>query len=241
VSSSGCASRAQIVHSYAPPCPPRGVVFTVDGAGGYHATSAAIQETIQQSGTPLSVEVFDWSHGCGEVIADQTDLPHICQQGQRLAHQIWTVRQHRPATEIYLVAHSAGSAVALTALQHLPPDSVDRLVLLAPSVSAHYDLRAPLRACRGGIDVFYSERDVGYLWLAVGIVGLADRRWGCAAGRVGFDTCGETPADHALYTRLHQHPWNPSVAWSGHKGGHYGVHHHCFVRAYILPLLARRG
>jgi hypothetical protein len=89
------------------------------------------------------------------------------------------------------------------------------------------------------MDVFYSERDVGYLWLATGIVGLADRQWGPAAGRVGFEPCGDSHLDHALYARLRQHQWQPSVAWTGNKGGHYGNHRPEFMRAYVLPLLRR--
>jgi pimeloyl-ACP methyl ester carboxylesterase len=241
VSAGGCGARSQFVRSYSPAMPPRGAVFSVDGAGGFGATSAALQEGVRAACLPLGVEVFEWSHGCGEVFADQTDLGNICWQGERLAEQIRAVRRCRPTGEIYVVAHSAGSAVALAALGALPPDSVDRVVLLAPSVSAYYDLRGPLRACRRGIDVFYSERDVGYLLLAVGIVGLADREWGPAAGRVGFQPCGESPADQALYCRLRQHQWHPCVNWTGNHGGHYGNHRREFMQAYVLPLLGPGG
>ncbi len=233
----GCAGRQQVVRSYIPVPSPHAIVFSVDGAGGYYATSAALQEVIAASRVPVGVEVFDWSHGCGEVFADQTDLPHICTSGRRLADQILAFKMSKPTVEVFVVAHSAGSAVALTALEALPPNYVERLVLLAPSVSAHYDLRGPLRSCRRGIDVFYSERDVGHLWLAVGVVGLADRRWGCAAGRVGFQPCGDTSEDHTLYARLRQHEWNPCVEWTGNHGGHYGNHKQAFMRHYVLPLL----
>jgi pimeloyl-ACP methyl ester carboxylesterase len=234
----GCGGRAQYARYYSPVPAPRTIVFSVDGAGGFGTTSAVLQETVRACCLPIGVEAFEWSHGTGEAFADQTDFANICHQGRRLAEHITAVRCAQPSVQIHVVAHSAGSAVALTALGQLPPDSVGRLVLLAPSVSADYDLRGPLRACRCGIDVFYSERDVGYLWAAVGVVGLADRRWTDAAGRTGFVQCSHSPEDNALYARLRQHEWTPCVAWTGNDGGHYGNHKREFMRAYVVPLIS---
>src|SRR5947207_2649584 len=72
------------------------------------------------------------------------------------------------------------------AAEFLPPDSVERVVLLAPSVSAEYDLGPALACAREGIDVFHSGRDRAYLGLGVRLLGTADRHWSDAAGRVGF-------------------------------------------------------
>ena len=47
----------------------------------------------------------------------------------------------------------------LAAGEMLSPDSVDGIILLAPSVCVDYDLRPALRAVRHGIDVFHSDRD----------------------------------------------------------------------------------
>jgi pimeloyl-ACP methyl ester carboxylesterase len=233
----GCAGRTQVVRNYVPAGTPRGVIFSVDGAGGFHGTSEALREVLAEQGIPLGVEVFEWSHGYGAVLADQTDLENICFHGGRLADQVAVYRQYRPGAEIYLVGHSAGTGVALAALDRLPPGSVERCVLLAPSVSADYDLRTALRTCRAGIDVFTSRRDVGYLGVGTGIVGTADRRWTAAAGRVGFRPCDGSPEDQALYARLRQHAWDPCVAWTGHHGGHYGAYQKPFLQSYVLPLL----
>jgi pimeloyl-ACP methyl ester carboxylesterase len=90
--------------------------------------------------------------------------------------------------DVYLVGHSAGCAVALAAGDVLPPDSLRRIVLLAPSISADYDVRPALRSARDGIDVFFSSRDVFYLGFGAAITGTADRRWSSpAAGRTGSD------------------------------------------------------
>jgi pimeloyl-ACP methyl ester carboxylesterase len=215
----------------------RGIIFAVDGAGGFHAMSAAVRQSVVEEGIPLGVEPVYWTHGTGRVLIDQIDYEHARQEGQRLAAQMAAYRQACPRSALHVVAHSAGCAVALAAAEALPPDTVDRMVLLAPSVSATYDLQRALQTCRGGIDSFYSTRDMGYLGLAVGVLGTADRRWEAAAGRVGFQLPEQTPEDPALTGRLHQHPWHPCVCWSGNDGGHSGNHQVAFLRAYVLPIL----
>jgi pimeloyl-ACP methyl ester carboxylesterase len=219
----------------------RGVVFAIDGAGGFGATSEALSDAVAASDTPLRVEAFDWSHGCGRILSDEIDYGHAREQGQRLAGIINAWRQNCPASEVYMVAHSAGSAVALAAAESLPANSVNRIVLLAPAISASYDLRPTLRCTRDGLDVFYSNRDWGYLGVGMALFGTADRRWGQpVAGRVGFSPCVEAVGDAGLYVKLCQHPWHPCVAWSGNQGGHYGSYQEGFLRAYVLPLLAAR-
>jgi pimeloyl-ACP methyl ester carboxylesterase len=233
----GCTTTRQEVHSPVRIANPRGVVFMANGAGGFYAASEALEHALHQEGVPLIVETFNWSHGYGRVVADETDYCYARRAGQRLAVQVAAYRQHCPTGEIYLVGHSAGTAVILAAAEALAPDSVDRLILLAPSVSAYYDVKPALRACRGGMEVYFSERDRGYLGVGVGLIGTADRLGGPAAGRVGFRLQVDTEADRLLYARLRQHPWDPSVAWTGNSGGHYGSHQVRFLRAYVLPLL----
>jgi pimeloyl-ACP methyl ester carboxylesterase len=207
----------------------------VDGAGNFGATSAALSEAIEEQRLPLAVEPVEWSHGAGRLFVDQMDYAHARAEGDKLAGQVRARRQVCPTGKIYLVGHSAGSAVVLAAAESLPPGSVDGIVLLAPAVAAAYDLRPALRCCP--IDVFYSNRDRGYLGVGVAIVGTTDRHWSAAAGRVGFQLQVETGTDQACYARLHQHPWTPDAEWTGNRGGHYGGYQPAFLRAYVLPLL----
>jgi pimeloyl-ACP methyl ester carboxylesterase len=85
---------------------------------------------------------------------------------------------------ISLLGHSAGCAVVLAAAEILPPDSVDRIILLAPSVCDAYDVRPTLRAARDGMDVFYSSRDCLILGVGMRIFGTAERQCRTAAGAV---------------------------------------------------------
>src|SRR5262249_25519445 len=116
--------------------------------------------------------------------------------------------------------------------------SVDRIFLLAPSVSLVYDVRPALQCARAGMDVYFSRCD-RVLGLVETFVGTSDRYWCPTAGRVGFRPAVCSVADAALYTKLRQHAWDPSVAWTGNSGGHYGAHELGFLRAYVLPLLHR--
>jgi pimeloyl-ACP methyl ester carboxylesterase len=228
------------VHS-PPPAGERGIVFSADGAGGFEATSNALRDVVASTGLPLCVEAVPWSHGYCRVIADQVDWCYARKQGEALAARIVNLRAACPDLEIYVLGHSAGAAVALSAVEALPPGSIDRLILLAPSISTEYDMRPALRVPRDGIDVFFSGRDVGYLGLGILIFGTADRRWCPAAGRVGFQPICTCPEDTALYAKLRQHPWHPCQAWTGNFGGHYGSYRPGFLAAYILQLLHRNA
>jgi pimeloyl-ACP methyl ester carboxylesterase len=235
---SAAAPRADISRAAAPPgAPPAGVVFVANGSGDSRSVSTNLRRVVAEAGAPLEVEAFVWSHGPGRYLADHLDRDRQLAEGRRLAAQVVAFRQAHPDRQVYLVGHSTGCAVVLAAAERTPPDGVDRVVLLSPSVSEGYDLRPALRAARRGIDVFRSGRDVVILGLGMWAVGTADGGGPRAAGRVGFVTVVEGPEDAALYERLRQHPWDPSVAWTGDGGGHYGNNRADFLRAYVLPLL----
>jgi hypothetical protein len=235
---SGCAAAPPRVECYAPPVAARGVVFVIDGAGGPGNAGRSLSAAVAEAGLPLGVRVFHWGHGWGLGLADVLDVGHSRRQGARLAEEVRRCQAARPDLPVSLVAYSAGTAVALAAAERLPPDSLACVVLLAPAVSAGYDLRPALVRARGGIDVFTSERDRFWLGVGTAVVGTADGRADAAAGRVGFRPPALCPAEAALAGRLRQHPWDPCVAWTGHEGGHAGSLRLGYLRAYVLPLLA---
>jgi hypothetical protein len=210
------------------------LVWVVDGAGDLRGCSKALAYANQIAGNPAELSVFVWSHGYGRLLMDQVDQAHAKAQGARLAAKIQERQRAEPGRRVVVVAHSAGSAVALAAGDALPPDSIDRILLLAPSVSTGYDLRPSLRAAREGVDVFCSKKD----WLALGfvtrVVGTTDRFLAPAAGRHGFRM---TPAQDQEATRLRQYFWSSELAWTGNTGGHYGVHAPGFIHAYLFPAI----
>ncbi|MBN9523352.1 alpha/beta hydrolase [bacterium] len=212
----------------------RPVVWVIDGAGDLKGCSNALTQANLTAGTPVELSVFNWSHGPRRLIADQIDTAHAREQGRRLAAEIKDGQARAPGRRTVIVAHSAGCAVALAAAEALPSDSIDRVILLAPSVSAAYDLRPALRAPREGIDVLCSQRDWVALGFAVRLVGTTDRSGAPAAGRFGFRA---DMLDDRDVPRLRQHFWSPDVAWTGHTGGHHGMHAPTFLHTYLFPML----
>jgi pimeloyl-ACP methyl ester carboxylesterase len=236
----GCRSAGscpQVCHTTPPRPPPEGVVFVANGSGDFRTVSMNLGEVVAQTHAPLQLETIVWSHGYGRYLIDHTDHANHLEQGCRLATQVAAYRAACPGRKIYLIGHSAGCAVVLAATERLPPNSVDRLILLAPSVCATYDLRPALRGTRRGIEVFYSSRDSVILGLGMQMVGTADRCCTTAAGQTGFTPVITCPEDAELYGKLRQHPWDRAVAWSGNGGGHYGCNQVGFLHAYVLPLL----
>jgi pimeloyl-ACP methyl ester carboxylesterase len=216
---------------------PVGVVFVANGAGDFRTVSENLSDVVAGTATPLQIEPFGWSRGYGRYILDQIDHDNHLAQGYRLASQVCAYRRAYPDRRIYLMGHSAGCAVVLAAAEILPPDSVNRIILLAPSVGRTYDLRPALRTARAGIDVFHSNEDRVILGLGMRIFGTTDGNQFSAAGQFGFIPVIACPADAALYGKLRQHPWHPVVEWSGHEGGHFGNNQAGFLQAYVLPLL----
>jgi hypothetical protein len=224
-----------------PPASPRGVVYVADGAGDFRATSAALRRIVAEDGLPLQTRTVLWSHGYWRVAADQLDEAHTRLEGERLAEEILTERRLHPEEEIYLLGHCAGCGVVLAAAESLPPQSLDRIILLAASVPTNYDLRPALRACRDGIDNFCSCRDRWCLGVFLRLGVVAGSRYTPAAGRFGFHPQSESSQDTALYARLHQHCWQPEWEWTGNAGGHYDCYQPEFLRLFVLPLLDRRS
>ena len=66
----GCASAAPCLKPYVPAVPARGVVFAVDGAGGYGATPTSLSQAVADAGLPLAVRPFVWTHGTGRFLAE---------------------------------------------------------------------------------------------------------------------------------------------------------------------------
>ena len=123
----------------------------MDGAGDLRGCSSALTKANVRGGLPVELSVFSWSHGFPRLLMDHADMAHARSQGKKLAQKIAERRAVEPGRRVVLVAHSAGCAVALAAADAMPPDAIDRLILLAPSVSTGYDIRPALRAAREGV------------------------------------------------------------------------------------------
>jgi pimeloyl-ACP methyl ester carboxylesterase len=142
------------------------------------------------------------------------------------------LRKRRPDCRIVVVGYSTGSRVALAAAEMLPPRSLDRLIVIASSVSSSYDLRPALRASRGGIDSYFSNDDP-VLLNAEGNLGTADGRTGPMAGRAGFVYPCD-PRNCGAYANLRQYRWQAEL---GGQGGHAVWIRPDFLRRSVVPVI----
>jgi pimeloyl-ACP methyl ester carboxylesterase len=234
-----CASGCALLPGHASnssPAPPAGITFVADGSGDLRQVADALAKVAQESGSPMRIQRIQWSHAKGAVFPDLYDNGHHQAQGQSVANQIIAYRQANPASRICLIGYSSGASVALAAAERIPPETVDRIILLSPSVAARHDLRPALRASREGIDAFESEWDA--ICLVLYAMGTGDGIGQAVAGRSGFVQVGDTPVDKELYSNLRQHFWHGASSWSGHDGSHFGCFKPAFLRDQVLPLIA---
>jgi Serine hydrolase len=220
------------------PADARPLVWVLDGAGDLKGCSNALAAVNIAAGEPLEYVVFPWSHGYRRLLQDQIGMNHAREQGARLAAAILARKEQEPGRRVVILAHSAGCAVALAAGDVLPMDAVDRILLLAPSVSTGYDIRPTLWSAKEGVDVYCSTKDWVALGFVVRVVGTTDKFWsGSAAGRWGFKPKPTNALADVESARLRQHFWTQEVAWTGNSGGHHGVHAPEFMKTYLLPLM----
>ncbi len=235
---SGCLSFGRRHPTTVSAAPANGVVFVTDGAGNFQAVSRTLRELFEHEHLNYHVVTFEWSHGYGRILADQLGFNYALAQGKQLALEIEAYAQAHPHMPIYLVGHSAGSTVALSALEHMPPGLVERAFLLSPSVSNHYDIRPAVQSVSRGMHVFYSRHDYWYLGFATHVLGTADRKYfHPASGRVGFRVPVDGGGDFALQAKLFQRPWQRVDIHAGNLGGHYGNYQPGFLKRHLLPLL----
>jgi len=208
--------------------PAKPLVWIIDGAGDLRGCSTSLTKTFPDD---VDFQPYSWSHGHRRIVVDQTDYKYARTQGERLAELIQERQGKEPGRRVVIVAHSAGAAVALAAAEKLPKASIDRLVLLAPSVASEYNPLPAAKACKEGMDVFTSSKDIWALGVGVKIVGTTDdRRTSVAAGKNGFDLKKPDPA-------VRQQAWTKDDAKLGHNGGHYGAYAPDYAKKYLLPMM----
>jgi pimeloyl-ACP methyl ester carboxylesterase len=231
-----CTMLPHDVAAPVPPVPPTHVVFVADGAGDYRSASTSLRETAAADGWPLDIRTFVWSHGFLRNLADHTDYDWARDRGRELAGQVLAQKAARPDIPVSLMGHSAGSFVVLEAAAQLPPDTLERIVLLAPSVSSKFDIKPALTAARNGMDVFYSKNDRVWLGAFTAMAGTSDSSTETRpAGRFGFEP-QVAPSEVPLYSKLRQYEWNPTLDQVGNDGGHYGAYQPGHLKKFVLPL-----
>jgi pimeloyl-ACP methyl ester carboxylesterase len=199
----------------------RGVVFAVDGVGGFQPLGATAHLVLPWVGVEHEIREFAWARSKGHLVRDVQDTERLLEKAAELSHEVLAVKAHEPGRPVYLVGHSAGTFIVLEAARALPPATLERIILLSPAVSPGYDLGPALCATRREIVSFNSKLDRLLLWWGTSHYGTADRVYGPAAGLDGFEMPShDEPERERLYERLVQIPWQPHHLLEGRGGLH---------------------
>jgi hypothetical protein len=213
-----------------------GVVFVVEGIGGFGAINFTAAHVLPKAGLPHEVRSFIWTHGRGKMFKDLQDYRYLQRKATLLAEEILAQKKDYPDRPIYMMAKSGGCGIALAAAELLPPNTLERIVLLSAAVATDYDLRPALRATHKEIVSFYSAHDTLILGWGTSQFGTIDRVYGPSAGLRGFtEPMGLDDKDHPLYGRLVQISWRPDMILEGHLGAHMGTSMPAFVRKEVAP------
>jgi hypothetical protein len=236
----GCGQADQ--RSASDQCLPEGYVFYLDGAGGGGLLnwSAGVREGLREAGYNGFGEMFSWETGLGPVADQIASVDYKRLKARDLVHRFDQHRQACDSDPMHIITLSAGSAIAVYALEEMPDGQfVDNVVMLAPSINADYDLSRALRHIRGRLYVFTSTGDA-VLGSLVPLVGTADDvRGGQAAGLEGFRIpSGASPEARRLYAeKVQAVPWRQEFGDSGNFGGHLDSVNAVFIRDHVARLV----
>ena len=210
-----------------------GITFYCPGAGNVDLGDAGIREGLERAGYRGQVSRFTWSVGFNPVI-DQTVQPIARLGAQRLAGHIKDYLDRYPGRDVNVVGLSAGSGVAIWALENLAPGyKVNNVILLASSLSADYDVGRALRNVKGNIYNYYSPSDA-VLTQLMKLANTIDGRIGAdGAGAVGLRSRGGGG-------RIVNVRWRPEFRRYGYHGGHTdgtspAFVHHELSRYIVTP------
>jgi hypothetical protein len=211
-------------------------VLFLPGIGGSNLLVGRTTTLINENLEGYSAQTWDWTDldrvtPLGDLMNEDLNR----RRARRLADELVQWRQEHPRDHLYLAATSGGAGIVLFACEELPPDFViERVVFIAPALSADADLSPILRRSRRGLFNYYSHMDFAVLGVGTSIFGTTDRKHAPSAGLVGF----VEPADPAYDGRIEQLAWEPDFVKLGNIGGHTGGFSTAFLKAYILPAFA---
>jgi pimeloyl-ACP methyl ester carboxylesterase len=228
----------------APACPaqdapyPPGLVVLVGGVGGIDSLGMWGRVALPLADVPHELREFKWTYCTGRVLRDLQDSQHLHERALDLAREVYDWKDRHPDRPVFLIGHSGGGGVVLAAAGMLPPETLERVILLSAAVSPSYDLRPALRAARRDIVSFYSPMDWVLLGVGTSQFGTVDRVYTSAAGKCGFAIPTDLDEEgRQLYGKFSQSAWKPSMLLENRGGGHFATVAPCFLARYVAPLL----
>lgn len=221
---------------------PYGYLYYLDGAGGGTAKknwAAGVRKGLLEGGYPGAGEMFTWETGRGLIADQDASVKYKRARAKKLAREMERRMKAYPEAPVQVLGFSAGTAVAVFALEALPPTAqVENVVLLGASISDDYDLTEALKRVRGRVYLYTSRRD-RMLGFFMGFSGTADRKFAPGAGQRGFVLPKNASAlTKKLYAeKLKAIPWSPTLMADGDFGRHFDNVKMKFIRDHVAPLL----
>lgn len=230
VAGNGATTTAPATAPIAPP-----YLLHLPGIAGEKAIDRRFVAGIEDGGFHGPIDVYDWTEndpGIPALLGYQRNHKEAKLIAERLARR----RAAHPREKMYLTSHSGGGALAVWALEDLPPGvMIDDLVMMSPALSPTYDLTAALRHVKGHVYVFSSLADLLVLGTGTRLFGTMDGVKTDAAGRVGFTRPPD--GDPAQYKKLIPMPYDPGWMKYGDMADHIGGMTRSFGKNVIAPLL----
>lgn len=220
-----------------------GYLYFLDGAGGGTEKknwSEGVKEGLLAAGYRGAGEMFSWETGKGLVADQDASVAYKRGGARKMAAEIQRQTAAFPAAPVSLLGFSAGTAVAIFALEYLPESvNVEHVVLLGTSISEDYDLTSALRRVRGKVYVYTSTHD-RMLRFLMPFSGTADRKkHDPGAGIRGFILPrGASDETRRLYAeKIVTIHWTKELEADGDYGHHFDNIKMEFIRDHVAPLL----
>jgi pimeloyl-ACP methyl ester carboxylesterase len=212
-----------------------GITFYCPGVGNVDMGDEGIRTGLGKAGYQGQVARMTWSLSFNPAI-DQTVRIIAEQGGKRLATYIQDYMDRYPGREVNLVGLSAGTGVAIWALEALKPGyKVNNVVLISSSLYHNYDVSRAMESVNGRMYNYYSSTDA-VLAGPMKVFGTIDGvHFEDAAGAVGL----HVPAGAA--DRVINVAWTPAFEKFGYYGGHMDGTNAAFVTADIAPRILTSG
>lgn len=219
-----------------------GYLYYFDGAGGGTAKknwAEGVKEGLLAGGYPGAGELFSWETGRGLIADQDASVKYKRSEAKEAAARMIKHAEAFPGTPIDILGFSAGTAVAIFALEDLPVSvQANEVVLLGTSISRNYDMTKALNRVKGHVYIYTSTRDrmLGFL---MPFSGTADRKFDDpGAGITGFTLPpGATAETRKLYAeKIVTIPWTAKLEKDGDYGHHFDNVKMEFIRDHVTPL-----
>ncbi len=203
-----------------------GITFYCPGAGNVDLGDGGVRAGLEKAGYKGQVASVTWTFSLNPAI-DQAVRVNARLAGTRLARYIEEYKDKFPDGEVNIIGLSAGTGVAIWALEDLNPDyQVENVVLLSSSLSRDYDVSTALERVKGKIYNYYSPNDV--------VLTTFMLPFGTIDGKLGAEGAGAAGlAVPEGSTRVVNIRWRPDFERFGYNGGHTDATNPRFVRHHL--------